>query len=247
MRGIVTLTYFNSHENNLSTYTKRTFQHLREQVKYPSIIVAVDNGSEDKSANSAIEQVSDEMIILDKPMSIAYGINIGWYRHREELLSGNALAIKLDADVLIEQDDWLDIAMDTLQSNPEIGILSGWNEKAYTYQNFVVEERDGWFVSTYAYGITSIRSPQAFCKIGYLWQPYGRWGWGDHYDAKRINRHTDLVIGVSREFSWKQCSPRSALSNELKQEYRKKGKANLLKRMSQIENGQHPVFEDFTP
>jgi len=248
MRALIAVTWFDTKENRRSDATRHTLDILRGQVRSPHLIIGVDNGSTDKSALKDATRLCDHLIVLDQPRSIAYGVNSAWHLYEDEILAGKTVAVKHDSDINVQQENWLDVLLDLVEKHPDIGLI-GPRFKRQEYNNnwWVLEDHDKWFESQFLYGAMAMRTPSGFRAIGYAWNPYGRWGWQDHYDCRRIRENTSLKVAVVKDLVFEERVGRSALPESHKEAIRESGRINLQVRLAQIRNGMYPLFERFVP
>jgi hypothetical protein len=221
---------------------------LRGQVDRPNLIVGVDNGSTDKSALHDVAELADLMVVLDEPHSIAYGVNYAWHLYHDELMRGESAAVKHDSDLNVEQNDWLPRLIRLANENPDLGLIGPRHARInYDTWGRLGEDHGEWWESNFIHGGVAMRTPAGFEAIGYAWQPYGRWGWQDHFDCHRINDRTDLKIGIVKDLVFEGHVGHSALSRDEKDSIRSKGRDNLANEMRLIKRGERPVFQEFSP
>ena len=248
MKAIVTVPFFDTKENERGDITRKVLSRLLDQVKSPHVIVPVDNGSTDISTWNWIEEsgLFPEAIRLIRPRSTASGVNAGWVGYHEQLVSGSAIAVKYDSDIFVDSDNWLDLMLETISNNPQIGII-GPRARAQDYTGkWLLNDHGDWWETSFVYGAIAVRSAPAFRAIGYMKQPYGKWGWDDHWDVARI-KYTNLCLAVMSNIEWVQVSRRSCLNDGDKEECRTKGKKKFLEMKRGLSNGkinvyQHPSF-----
>ena len=247
MRAIIAVPFFDTPENGRSGATRRTFATLRGQIEPPHQIVAVDNGSTDKSAYHDVSELADTLVVLDEPHSIAYGVNFAWHLYEDAIMRGEAVAVKHDSDLNVVQSDWLDVLLSLASEHSDLALVGPKHSRIEYGKNWVLKDHDTWFESPFVHGGVAMRTPKGFETIGYAWQPYGRWGWQDHFDCKRIRQFTALKIGIVKGLQFEQHIGHSALSREDKEEIRAKGNENLFAELDRIKSADRPVFQEFTP
>jgi len=244
MRAVIAVPFFDTPENDRAGSTRRTFATLRGQVERPHLIIGVDNGSTDKSALRDVAELADSMVILGEPHSIAYGVNTAWKLYEDELLRGESVAVKHDSDLNIKQNDWLSRMMDLAN---EISGLIGPRHARIDYSTWGELRKDNghWWESNFVHGGVTMRTPECFRAIGYTWQPYGRWGWQDNFDCRRIRENTDLKIAIFKDLVFESHVGHSALPRDEKKAIQDRGRQNLVKRLREIASGEHPLYQDF--
>jgi len=116
---------------NRLEYTRKTIEGLVETMAFPHGILVVDNASVDGSREYLLEQyrngVVRKILLLDRNVGLARGINIGW-RHE----TGSDFLLKLDNDMVFQRRGWLENVVEASDKVPEAAVL-GFNVEPRSY------------------------------------------------------------------------------------------------------------------
>lgn len=228
MYAVIAVPFFDSPENKRTKITKKVLKALREQIKPPDIIVPVDNGSVTRSTWNWIKMSRKfpHAKSFDNPRSTSAGVNYAWYDYHQDLMTGKAVAVKFDSDIVMADDDWLQ-QLKAVVSVDGVGLAGPRNPKQiYNPGEWMIKNHGAWMETPFVYGAVVMRSPTAFRKIGYMRQPWGRYSWDDHWDVYRV-KHVGLKVATLAVTEWKQLSKLSCVVGEEKEENLKKGERAL--------------------
>lgn len=243
MRAIISVTFCDTRENMRAGATILCLTRLMRQVKPPHVIAAVDNGSTDLTAWTWVQSWPRlEGHRIEEPMSIAQGVNTGWRPYEDELMRGDAVAIKFDSDMIVTSDDWVDVLLGILESDVgEIGLIGPYIEILGPPQG---EDRNGWVLTPFLHGAVAARSPAAFRAIGYCKQPHGRWGWGDHWDVYRVHV-AGLKCATVPTLMTRALTGHGVFSRAEKEPMRARAREALVKMISGLYAGTISPFQPY--
>jgi hypothetical protein len=209
MRLIIAVPFFNTPENRRHFCVKRVLETLRTQAQEPHCIVPVDNGSTDLRC---IEWLQHEAgfypVRIEEPASISQGVNAGWAPWHDELVSGKAIAVKFDSD-MIADNGWPEKLLGAITANESEmwngGVLGMVGLRVQRHPNPPPADAPrgpGEIVKVdFLHGACMARTPIGFNAIGYEKHPFleeflpqnadpslpwGRWGYGDHWTTHRM-------------------------------------------------------------
>lgn len=244
--AVIAVPFFDTPENGRAKHTIDAIGHLADVIAPPHRVYAIDNGSTDPSAGMWIKRRNMcNLVTYNKPASIAQAVNWVWHEFERHLDEGVMIAVKHDSDLQITPHDqgWVDNLLHLFNANPDI-YLGGVRFDVHDYlgSNWVKEDHKWWFESPFVYGGVQARSPIGWKKIGYSRQPWGRWGWGDHWDAFRVD-HLGGKMGILWDYEFKQTHKQGALGQEYKRECREKALEAFGKLQEEVKNGTRPIRE----
>jgi len=204
--ALVAIVTYDTPENDRWWMTRQTIESLSTTVKSEHHrVIVVDNGSTDERTLNFLfgshgpphlqTEVPSFIIRNEENLGTARAINQAWIlRHPDEV------AVKMDNDVVIHQDGWLDIIEETFLREPSIGIL-GLKRKDLDerpgnpishYQSVLhmirQEKGERWIVVEYVnhvMGTCQAYNPLLLEKIGYLEQGDTPYGFDDALSAIR--------------------------------------------------------------
>jgi GT2 family glycosyltransferase len=127
--ALIAMAVYDTEENGRSVYTKQTLNHLlfEHQIDWSKHRVIVVNNNSCKETSLALESYNHicdymELINLDENVGTARAINKAWANRKE-----NEYLIKMDNDVIVYGDGWVDKMEEVLnignRISPQIGIL----------------------------------------------------------------------------------------------------------------------------
>jgi GT2 family glycosyltransferase len=179
--ALIAMAVFDTEENGRTEYTARTLQSLYHTVRSGHRIVVVDNNSCEHTKR--ILKGYDgyiELITLPENIGTARAVNKAW-----QLRSSGENCIKMDNDVVINQEMWVEEMERAIRLDPTIGIVGlkrndCWEEPGRTdfYKSnlemlphvagepWVVVER-----VNHVMGTCQMFNSALIDKIGYLYQP----------------------------------------------------------------------------
>lgn len=250
MIAIVAVPFFDTEENDRSGLTIETLAYLRDTLQPRHKIVPVDNGSTDRTTYDWLVQYwpPREFLWLKEPHSIAEGVNAAWRTFEHLLNDGRAVAVKHDSDLSIMPSDgaWIEEILAIFEEYPDV-YLAGVRGSVDQSINpeWILEDHNHWFVAPFVPGGCQARSPLAWRDIGYSRQPYGRWGWGDHWDAFRVDylkKKCALLWNYTFDHKHK-----GALMLELRETHVRKALGAFEVMIQEVIQGTRPVREEFEP
>ena len=180
---LIAMAVFDTVENKRSEFTKKALASVSETVDlHKHRFFIIDNASceESKAIINSFKNANNCQIITNATnVGVAKAINLAWkLRNPEEHL------IKIDNDVVIHSDTWVEQLEEAIERDPEIGII-GLKRKDYPSQ-FAVRSLDHfkgqrWIVVEDAQeiiGTCKMTNYKLIDKIGGLCQP-SIWGYED--------------------------------------------------------------------
>jgi GT2 family glycosyltransferase len=190
--ALITIAVWDTEENKRSALTQRTLTSLYNTVDFHKHrLVIVDNGScpETKSILREWNTQPFEIITLSENIGTAKAINKAWVtRHEGEH------AVKMDNDVVIHQENWLDILVECVEREPKVGIVglkrtdcieTPWNPADWYRSELKMLPHDAgqrWLVVErvhHVMGTCQLYSSACLDKIGYLYQMDELYGFDD--------------------------------------------------------------------
>jgi len=247
MYAVIAVPFFDSTENKRAGCTMKCLEHLARTIQAPHVVIPVDNGSQDKGAVGRARELFETVLIMPEPLSIAGGVNSAWHLHHDALMAGEALAVKHDSDLTTWPDDgrWVDEIIRLFTEDPNVylaGVRAGTH--SYNTGGWTRVDHGWWIEAKFVYGGVQVRSPECFKALGYSRQPHGRWGYGDHWDAWRVE-HLGKKLGVIKEYYFRPEVGHSALSAKYKKTNREIARSKLAQMKTAVVKGRRPVFEKF--
>ncbi len=197
--AILGMAVYSTAENKKDEYLEKTLYSLYRSVNFKvhRLILSV-NAKTDLTENiiQAYKDVGviSEVIYNDSNIGTAEAINKAW---RLGVPEENKL--KMDDDVVIHQEGWLDLLEEAIRRDPEIGIV-GCKRKdcdespdskipQYKSELYMLPHQKGerWIIGEkvqHVMGTCQLYSAALLEKIGYLWQ-MGQYGFDDSIAAVR--------------------------------------------------------------
>jgi len=230
--ALIAMAIWDTKQNERTKLTKECVNSLMETVDYSKHrIYLVDNGSCDytKSYLDTVRASSRNLInVITLPENIgtAKAINKAW-QHRN---SGEN-AVKMDNDVVIHSNDWVERLEDCIAREPRIGIVglkrrdcieTPWNpQKWYRSELLMLPHETGqtWLIVEkvhHVMGTCQMYSSALLDKIGYLYQMGELYGFDDALASVRADKagfytvHFPHIVidhidkGGDAYYSWKQ-------------------------------------------
>jgi GT2 family glycosyltransferase len=199
MMALLAMCMHDTEENGRSALTKQTLSMFRSTIDvFKHRIVLIDNGSckETKTAIQTFkgcyhQSLQDRIITIILPENIgtARAINKGWL-----LREPDEAAVKIDNDVDIHYDRWVDELEHVVKVDPTIGIVglkrsdcmeTPWHTSEWYRSKLTMlphERGDPWIIVeevNHVMGTCQLYSPALLDKIGYLYQMGGLYGFDD--------------------------------------------------------------------
>jgi len=178
---------------------KKTFESLAKTVDFRKHrLIVVDNNSTQETRDYYEEAKQKlfrfELIQLEENVGTARAINKAWLYRRK-----NENAIKLDSDIYIHEDCWVDRLEDCIARDPKIGIIglkrpdliekpdrTDWYKSELVMLPQIPGQR--WLVvekANHVMGTCQMYSSKLLDKIGYLYQCGWLYGLDDSIAAAR--------------------------------------------------------------
>lgn len=193
MRALIAMAVHDTPENLRHKYTFATLDSMIKQgVHKRHDLFVINNGNSQKTLDylKIVQDIHHEITVLynTKNVGTARAINQAW-KHRKP----DQYAIKMDNDVIIYRNDWVEQMVDAMKRMPEIGILGlkrkdCWEnpdheDKYYKSELVMTPHEPGhkWIVIekvNHVIGTCQMYSPALLEKIGYMYQPT-LYGWDD--------------------------------------------------------------------
>jgi GT2 family glycosyltransferase len=182
--ALLSMAVFDTEENNRTELTKKTVTHLLPQLREEDELLIVDNGScyaTRKFLSSFSKDENVHVVHLEKNIGTAKAVNIGWMQRKP-----GQYCVKIDNDVIIDNDNWIAEMEEAMQHDKALGILGlkrkDLMETPYfpdiNYRSSLKmlphEPGERWIiieVAKHIMGTVTMFSPELLDKIGYLYQP----------------------------------------------------------------------------
>jgi predicted O-linked N-acetylglucosamine transferase (SPINDLY family)/glycosyltransferase involved in cell wall biosynthesis/SAM-dependent methyltransferase len=121
---------------NRLPFTREAIQAIIQHTKYPYTLTVVDNGSLDGTAEY-LKRLHQEgtlthLILLRRNIGVAGAANLAWLQEPDA-----AYFLKLDNDIIIQKDGWLESMVQAIERLPELGII-GYNFEPVSYKSRVM-------------------------------------------------------------------------------------------------------------
>jgi predicted O-linked N-acetylglucosamine transferase (SPINDLY family)/SAM-dependent methyltransferase len=118
------------------SFTREAIQAIIKHTRYPFTLTVVDNGSSDGTAEY-LQQLYREgtithLILLRNNIGVAKGANLAWLQEPDA-----DYFLKLDNDIIIQKDGWLESMAQAIDRLPELGII-GYNFEPISYKSRVM-------------------------------------------------------------------------------------------------------------
>ena len=245
MYAVIAVPFFDTPANNRAVKgTVACLSKLLEQVQPPHIVVPVDNGSTDKRGANFARANFEHFVDTVYPLSIAEGVNSGWHLFHDQLMAGEAVAMKHDSDIISTPDDFVDRILSVIESNPDVYLVGPrHNNVNYAEHAEVIRDCGSYYECNFIFGGVQARSPECFRRIGYARQPYGKWGYGDGWDSWKVKRLKKRIM-VIKDLCFYELIGHSALSEPEKNH--KKAKQAFLRMRSEVMAGTRDIYQEFT-
>ena len=185
---LIGMCIYDTTENRRTEYTIRMLSSLANTVDlYKHRLVIVDNDSceDTKDFLTSFSKLFPVTIItLKENIGIARAVNIAW-GHRLP----DQCAMKIDNDIIVNQNGWVEDMVIALKRNPEIGAVALKNKLEWQHPNHTdsvfktrleflnpIGKGNKWMVFEYTprhlNGICRLYTPEHFNRVGYLIQPH---------------------------------------------------------------------------
>ena len=183
---------------NRLEFTKQSIESIIKHTKYPYVLTVVDNGSSDGTKEYLLELknkgVIKNLILLSENVGVAKASNIAW------IIEPKAkYYLKLDNDIVVEKDGWLETMVETIEKIPQAGAV------AYNFEpiSYPLLKINGILVRPKIRGNLGgacILIPRRTVeKIGYWRDDYGLYGEEDADYGVRISLSNMINIYMADE------------------------------------------------
>jgi len=195
MSTLIALAVYDTDQNKRTDYTERTLISLSERVdlKKHKIVIS-DNGSCDKTQllYKKYKGLIWRLIINGDNIGTANAINKAW-----KLRNKNHFCIKMDNDVVVNHDNWVDEMENVFTKDKSIGVvglkrrdLTEWpvGENESKLIPLKHERGEKWIIVeevNHMMGTCNMYSPAIIDKIGYLYQ-HTLYGFDDSFSSLRV-------------------------------------------------------------
>lgn len=246
MRAVIAVPFFDTEENGRAGITRDTLCDLYYDLDSRHVIVPVDNGSTDLSTWEWIQTIRPfhSALRLEEPRPVACAVNTAWHQFHDELVRGDAIAVKFDSDIEVQShhEDWIEHIIDILLRVPEIGLIG---PRLIGKPPHIERPYYGIVETEFVYGATVARSPTCFRAIGYCRNPGDvRWGWDDHWDCFRA-KMAGLKLVVDPYIETGLRCTQSALPGGIRDAERARGREALVRWMAEVHAGRRGIYEEF--
>lgn len=183
MRVLIAMAVNNTAENKRFDYTKRTIDDLiKDEIHLNHDLYIINNGNCVDTSAYLLELPKEIKVIYNhENVGTARAINMAWY-HRKE----GQHAIKIDDDVIINYNGWIEQMVEAIEREPKIGIIGlkrkDCTETPYNTNPDLLSELEmlphengqKWIIverCKHIIGTCQMYNSALLDKIGYLYQP----------------------------------------------------------------------------
>ena len=197
--ALLAMAVYSTQENGKDEYLAKTLKSLFKTVNFKKHRLMLSVNARTEQTNHLIgiyKDIISGVMYNDTNLGTAEAINLVW-RHR---IPGEH-CIKLDDDVVIHQEGWLDQLEECIQRDPNIGIIglkrkdcieSPWHEHHFYKSKLVMlphQPGEKWYIVeevSHVMGTCQLYNSKLLDKIGYLYQLQGnKYGFDDALAAQR--------------------------------------------------------------
>jgi len=188
--ALVIMAVQDTYENNRTWCTESTLISLRTTVDWQKHrLIIIDNNSCDITASLLALDPFYELITLPENVGQARALNKGLLKREP-----GELVVRLDNDIVVYQEDWIEDMEYVLEKDPKIGVVAlkrknAWEHPAHPDTSFRSSlemlphnSGDRWMVVEVAgsvLGTCQALRPELLDKIGFFYQMGGLWGFID--------------------------------------------------------------------
>jgi GT2 family glycosyltransferase len=195
MPSVICLAVFDTEENGRTVYTEKTLTSIFDRIDLSKHrIIVSDNGSCESTHKlySIFNDPSLKIILNGSNIGTANAINKAW-----QLRNPEEFCIKMDNDVVVNYDNWVDEMEEVFKKNKSIGVvglkrrdLSEWpvGENKSKLIPLIHERGEKWVIVeevNHMMGTCNMYSPEIIEKIGYLYQ-HTLYGFDDSFSSLRV-------------------------------------------------------------
>ncbi len=118
--ALIAIPVWDTVENDRTKYTIRTLHSLRERVNLNRHRVFIIDNNSCKATKDIFDRYKDifTIITLEENIGIPRGANIGWQH-----MQPKEHCVRMDNDVVVNEDNWLDKMEDAIECDQSIGML----------------------------------------------------------------------------------------------------------------------------
>lgn len=200
---------FSTLENQKDVYLMQTLKSLRESVDFSKhrLILSINGYThETQLIIKEFDDIIEKCIYNPTNLGTAEAINLAWKERHE-----NQHCIKIDDDVYIYKEGWIELMENIARNNKHIGQIglkrpdlleSPTNPNpAYRSEMIEVPLDTGHIVverCNHIIGTCVMHTNELLNKIGYMWQP-GIYGFDDSFTSLRSTLSGFLNVFISRD------------------------------------------------
>ncbi len=179
---------------NRLDFTRQCLDAVERTVDYPHVITVVDNNSQDGTREYLQDLhrrgVIKNLVLLDENVGVAKASNLAW-----SLEPGAGYYLKLDNDIVMQNNGWLSEMVKTIDGLPELGAVAcNFEPTSYPLQNI-----GGFRVRIKPHGnlggACTLIPRRTFDRLGYWCEDYGLYGEEDFDYGCRI-----LLAGLQNAY-----------------------------------------------
>jgi len=170
---------------NRLAFTRQCLQSVWEHTRYPYRLTVVDNASTDGTPEYLTELqrqgVIHNLYLLPKNLGVAKAANIAWQAEPQA-----SATLKLDNDIVVKKDSWLEDMMAVLEQVPDIGILA-YNVEPVSYPASSINGFNVRVKSKANVGGATALIPRGTCELlGYWCEEFALYGEEDADYGARV-------------------------------------------------------------
>ena len=170
---------------NRLEFTQKCLESVLRHTRYPYKLTVVDNASQDGTVDYLkdlhFKGVIHNLFLLPTNVGVAKAANIAW--HAEPLAMAT---LKLDNDIVIQKEGWLQAMVETLESVPNIGLLA-YNVEPTSYDPVSIQGQVVRIKPKANVGGATVLVPRGTRELlGYWCEDYGLYGEEDADYGARV-------------------------------------------------------------
>jgi len=195
--SMISMAVYDTDDNKRTDFTEQTLISLKNRVDFSKHrLIISDNGSCDLTHKlySDYKSIISQVIENGSNLGTAGAINKAW-----QLRNPGEFCIKMDNDVVIHQDNWIEDMEYVFDKDKSVGVvglkrkdLGEWPLRTDIWQSKIIplahESGERWMVIeevNHLMGTCNMYSPHVLDKIGYLFQPTV-YGFDDTFSSLRV-------------------------------------------------------------
>lgn len=174
--------------------TKRTIRSVRARTRTPHLLTVVDNGSTDGTREFLQELKAsgeiDTLVLFRRNMGVACAANMAFDT------ADTPLYMKLDNDMEIVRDDWLDPVVALWRENSEVSIIGPkFAESRHPFEKTrLASGAEAWLAGNSLSGAALVVSRDLHRRLGYFCEDYGLYGEEDADYSHRARVAGELLL-----------------------------------------------------